>query len=464
MGPGLPTDLQALRQGMLSHGVVIEPSAIDHIEKHAGEEYVNHDGTLRTIEDYATTEGYMIVAGGLGTAALESSIVNTSTFRAEHGAETEHKIAWVNARGVRDDGDVEPGARLYFDRLLGSLAISDNVGNTYPAGFVLPHRFRDHRLSNGRPLTDYLHLHANRFRGSPAQGCSVVCQHGCNIPYERIGEKLPSGQEVRITPRGTVAPLNYGGVKDPREMEEAYALAIHLIAERDGISPEEVSNRYWGIMSGGIPSPPDYEAMLAHWKIQAKFLHEPEIMMVPVEGMGGKRLIDPKVLREIGIGGLYFNPDIVGPDQEELNGQKHRQLGSEGDDGSLGHIVRYLKEAKKYFVDGDGRVNGRLKVMFMIGPFVNEKEVVPAEYFEDLFRWMDAVMAEGADVILSPFRQPDVGPSKDRREPTPEEIAYVMRYGQLLQRHHRNLGVIVGARNGPSSNNITAYSTYKIPE
>lgn len=449
LGMGPSALLRAFKREADFGGIIVDDTAYEWIAKTLGESYVDEDErTVVTIDDYPSTTGIQIV-GGIALNSIETNIVDAATFREQHGSAAEHSNIWLNTPFKREELSNPAGRLILNKNEILCVEFFDAKRTQLPAGYILPHRLNEINLSNGRPITDILHLHLNRFRRSPARGCIVQCDHGCDIPFAEEGTEREDGQVVSINKRGRVTPRNYYGIKSASLMEEALSLAIEAVAKRDGITIERVKELYNIIDSGGIPAPSDYAEMQERWLMLPRYFHDPEIMMSPVSSRQYGDLIDLEMLVNAGIGGFYFNPDVVGPDVA-LNREKHQRISYE-------IVMDYVERAVDLMRRTHGEVNGRVKVMFMIGPYVDEDNVIPSEYFKELFRWMEGAMSRGADIILSPFEPPNVGPSKDSRRPYPWEVKYVMSYGLYLMHKYRHLKVAVGQRNAPSSHNITEF-------
>jgi len=318
--------------------------------------------------DYASTSGVLLDLGQ--DIYTNAPIVdNNSNFVTE---DTPHKLDFDNDHFVVRTGDREIQV-MYIP---------------------VPGYF-DKLNPKGEPYKLLAVTHIDRVRISPIEGCAIACQF-CNIPYE--------------------FKYKQHGVEDLVD-------AVRVAAEDQILPAQHV------LISGGTPKPEDYGYENDVYKQVASSLPrlDVDIMMAPVND-----LLDPKVLKEIGVHGLAINLELFNPEIAKKKARGKYDIGRE-------KYLKFIDECVKTFGPG------RIRSLLMVG----------IEPMEDTLQGVRALAERGCDPVLSPFRPDPITPLRNELPPTVEFQKEI--YQRALDIVGVYSDVVIGPRCIPCQHNTLAF-------
>lgn len=255
--------------------------------------------------------------------------------------------------------------------------------------------YLDKKNDKGKPYKDLAVTHIDRVRISPVEGCAIACQF-CNLPYEYRYDR-----------------------HDEDDLVDAVGVAL-----KDSILPVQHV-----LISGGTPKKEDYLwERGVYEKVATTFPGlDVDIMMAPVGN-----LLDPRVLKDMGIHGLSINLELFNPEIARKKAKGKYDIGRS-------NYLAFIADCVDVF--GPGKVRSLL----MVG----------IEPLKDTLQGVKALAERGADPVLSPFRPDPVTPLKNEKPPSiDDQTTAYLAAKDIVSRYP---GVVLGPRCIPCQHNTLAF-------
>jgi len=249
--------------------------------------------------------------------------------------------------------------------------------------------------SRGEPYKLLAVTHIDRVRISPVEGCAIACQF-CDVPYEFKYRK-----------------------HNIEDLVDSIKVAVC-----DPILPAQHV-----LISGGTPKREDYGyENEVYQQVTSSFPGlDVDIMMAPVGA-----LLNPKLLKEIGIHGLSINLELFNPEIARRKAKGKYDIGRE-------KYLKFISDCVEMF--GPGKVRSLL----MVG----------IEPMEDTLQGVHALAERGCDPVLSPFIPDSMTPLRNELPPSIDLQKEIFQRARDIVDVYT--GVVLGPRCIPCQHNTLAF-------